>query len=158
VNWGKVVGFRGTTTKEDGERGAALIEFAIILPLLLVLLFGIMEASWAFAQVNDVRHGAREGARLAAVDHGTAPTIYTAVCDRMDRSGGSTIAVNLTGITGSGERGDTARIEVDLTYSSLTGFLDPIFQGSVYSSNIQFRLEQPVDAIAQWWGQAAGSC
>ena len=50
------------------ESGAALVEMAVILPLLVLLLFGVIEASWAFAQANDVRHGAREGARLAAVE------------------------------------------------------------------------------------------
>ncbi len=37
------------------ERGAALVEMAIILPLLVVLIFGGIEASWAFAQANDVQ-------------------------------------------------------------------------------------------------------
>lgn len=153
-----MAGFRGTTRNQQGDRGAALIEFAIILPILLVLLFGIMEASWAFAQVNDVRHGAREGARLAAVDHGSAATIRTEVCDRMDRSGASSIAVSFAPITGAGVRGDTGQINVSLTYSSLTGFLDPIFEGSVYTSEIEFRLEQPVTGTAAWWGTSTASC
>ena len=57
---------------------------AFTLPLLLLLLFGIIEASWAFSQQNNIRHGAREGARLAAVDYGTVATIGQEVCDRMD--------------------------------------------------------------------------
>ena len=50
------------------ERGANLVEFAILAPLLIMLLFGIIEFAWIFAQNLDVRHGAREGARLAAVN------------------------------------------------------------------------------------------
>ena len=142
--------FKGQTrTGLKKDRGAALVEFAIILPLLIVLLFGIMEASWAFAQVNDLRHGAREGARLAAVDFGSTAAIRTEVCDRMDRTGASTITVTLAPIAGAGSRGDTAQIGVALTYSSLTGVLDTVFGGSVFNTNIEFRLEQPIDpAIA----------
>ena len=53
-----------------GERGAALVEMAMIFPVIIMLLFGVIEMSWLFAQANDVRHGAREGARLAAVNFG----------------------------------------------------------------------------------------
>ena len=153
-----MAGFRGRNNRNSDDRGAALVEFAIILPLLLVLLFGIMEASWAFAQVNDIRHGAREGARLAAVDAGNAATIRTAVCDRMDRSGSSTIDVSFAAVTGTGLRGDTGRVNVAVTYSSLTGFLDTIFGGSVWTSEIEFRLEQPVTGTAAWWGASTASC
>jgi Flp pilus assembly protein TadG len=45
------------------QRGAALVELAVILPLFVLLIFGMIEAGWAFAQANDVRHGAREGRR-----------------------------------------------------------------------------------------------
>jgi hypothetical protein len=146
--------FKGQTrTGLKKDRGAALVEFAIVLPLLIVLLFGIMEASWAFAQVNDVRHGAREGARLAAVDFGTTAAIRTEVCDRMDRTGASTITVTLDTVSGGAYRGGTAEIGVDLTYSSLTGVLDTIFGGSVFTTDIEFRLEQPIDpALASWVG------
>ena len=50
------------------ERGAVLVEFAIISPVLALLLFGVIEFGWAFSQNLDVRHGAREAARLAAVE------------------------------------------------------------------------------------------
>ena len=73
-----------TQGQKRREQGASLVEFAVILPLLVMLIFGVIEASWAFAQHNDVRHGAREGARLSAVDHGTLPQIGQEVCDRMD--------------------------------------------------------------------------
>lgn len=147
-----------TSTGLKKDKGAALVEFAIILPLLIVLLFGIMEASWAFAQVNDVRHGAREGARLAAVDFGTTAEIVFEVCDRMDRTGASTINVSLASVSGDRFRGETAQIQVDLTYSSLTGVLDTIFGGSVFSTDIEFRLEQPIDPTMAEWTDGSLPC
>ena len=54
-----------------GDEGAALVEFALIAPILFLLIFGVIEFGWAFSQNMDVRHGARETARLAAVNYGT---------------------------------------------------------------------------------------
>ncbi|MGB5566661.1 MAG: TadE/TadG family type IV pilus assembly protein, partial [Acidimicrobiia bacterium] len=40
----------------QGERGASLVEFAVVLPLLILLVFGIMEAGWLFAQQVEIRN------------------------------------------------------------------------------------------------------
>jgi Flp pilus assembly protein TadG len=57
-----------------------MVEFAVVAPLLFLLLFGIIDFGWAFSQNLDVKHAAREGARLAAVNaaSGTDPD------DRLD--------------------------------------------------------------------------
>lgn len=144
--------------RPKAERGAALVEFAIILPLVVLLLFGIVEASWAFSQANDVRHGAREGARLAAVDWGDATTIANEVCDRMD-IGGSTVTVTLAAATSppeAGNRGSEGRITVQVTYQSITGFLDGWLGGKQITSDIDFNLEQPTTGEASWWNSGAG--
>jgi Flp pilus assembly protein TadG len=44
------------------------VEFAIVAPVLFVLIFGIIDFGWAFSQNLDLRQAAREGARLAAVN------------------------------------------------------------------------------------------
>ena len=54
--------------RHRADRGAVLVEFAIIVPIFFLLVFAVVEFGWAFYQQLDVRHGAREGARLAAVD------------------------------------------------------------------------------------------
>ena len=54
--------------KKRGERGASLVEFALTAPFLILLLLGIIEFGWAFNQNLDVRHGARETARLVDVN------------------------------------------------------------------------------------------
>jgi Flp pilus assembly protein TadG len=50
-----------------GNRGQSVIEFAFILPLLLLVVFGITEFSRAWMTVNILTQAAREGARLAVV-------------------------------------------------------------------------------------------
>jgi Flp pilus assembly protein TadG len=50
-----------------GERGAAAVEFALVVPLLLVMLFGIIAASQAFQTQARLSAAAREGARVIAL-------------------------------------------------------------------------------------------
>ena len=57
-----------TRTKLRGEEGAAAVEFAIVVSLLFVILFGIMEFGLAFFELQNLRSAAREGARTAAVN------------------------------------------------------------------------------------------
>ncbi len=49
------------------ERGAALVEFALILPILMMLLLGIISAGIVYNRQIALAHASREGARYAAV-------------------------------------------------------------------------------------------
>ena len=60
------------------DRGAELIEFAIVILLLLVFLFGIIEFGWIFNGYITLEAAAKEGARLAVVD-ASNPEIIAAV-------------------------------------------------------------------------------
>jgi hypothetical protein len=48
------------------ERGSALVEFALILPLVLMLAFGVVTAAITYNHKIDLTHAAREGARYGA--------------------------------------------------------------------------------------------
>ncbi len=50
-----------------GDRGVTAVEFAIILPLLLMMVFGIIEFGRAYSARLTVTHAAREGVRVLAV-------------------------------------------------------------------------------------------
>ena len=50
------------------ERGAALIETALVLPLLLLLTFGIWATARAWNVRNTMEHAAREGVRFGATE------------------------------------------------------------------------------------------
>ncbi len=56
-----------------------MLEMAIVAPVLLVLLFGIMEFGLAFGQWQTLSNAAREGARIAVVwrDPASNPTCVT---------------------------------------------------------------------------------
>lgn len=51
----------------SSERGAELIEFALTLPLLLLLVLGIIEFGFMFQEYEVVTNAAREGARIGAL-------------------------------------------------------------------------------------------
>lgn len=59
-----------------GERGAAAVEFAFILPLLLALVGGIIDFGFGFYSQVGLAHAAREGVRAEAI--GTADGATTA--------------------------------------------------------------------------------
>lgn len=48
----------------DGERGQALVETALVLPMFLILILGIVDFGRAYQQHITVSGAAREGARL----------------------------------------------------------------------------------------------
>jgi Flp pilus assembly protein TadG len=50
------------------ESGAELIEFALTLPLLLLVVLGIIEFGFVFQQYEVVTNAAREGARMASLN------------------------------------------------------------------------------------------
>ena len=54
------------------ESGQALVEFALVLPVLILLVVGIIDFGFAFNSWNTTQNAAREGARIAAVSNSEA--------------------------------------------------------------------------------------
>jgi Flp pilus assembly protein TadG len=53
-----------TTARRSNQRGQAVIELALTLPLLLLVVFGIIDFGFMFQRYESVTNAAREGARL----------------------------------------------------------------------------------------------
>ena len=62
-------------------RATAIVEFAVVLPLLLTIVFGIIEYGWVFMVRQTLQTAAREGCRLAILSTSVDP--YTNVTDRV---------------------------------------------------------------------------
>jgi Flp pilus assembly protein TadG len=62
--------------RRQARRGQALVEFALIIPLFLLLLVGIFDLGRAVFAFNTLTNAAREGARIAIVNQ-DEPTIVT---------------------------------------------------------------------------------
>lgn len=137
--------------KRGEDEGANLVEFALLAPLLFLILFGIIEFGWVLSQHLDVRHGAREGARLAAVNFPEGPPpnsdtrsstntddLVEEICNRMQTASGVEIE-----ITSAGGVGDPADIRVTAPAATLTGFLDWAIPTNLeLASDVQIRMEQ----------------
>ena len=66
------------TSRAHGEEGAAAVEFALIVGVLALLIFGMLQFGLAFFQLQNLRAATREGARIGAVD-GTVADIQARV-------------------------------------------------------------------------------
>ena len=85
----------------DRERGASLVEFAFVVPLLALFLFGIVQFGLAYDNKQSLNSAAREGGRFASLS--TSPVTGTAaapgIVERAESSflgaGGGTVDVRV---------------------------------------------------------------
>jgi hypothetical protein len=74
------------TARLSGQRSQALIEFALVSPVLLLLLFGVIDLGRAIFYYDTLQHAATEGARTAVRASNALPTnatVLTAVTAQM---------------------------------------------------------------------------
>ncbi len=121
----------------------------MLLPFLLLLVLGIVEFGFLLGQFNEVRHGAHEGARLAAVDDAA---LGVNTCNSMNLVG--VVEVDFIDSPG-GNPGEQASVTVNATVSSLSGLgLVEIFLPLNLSKTADFKLEQP----SSNWDSMTVSC
>ena len=70
--------YKKLTGKFNNKKGQAVVELAIVLPLLILILCGIIDYGWIFTNQNEVDNCAREGARYAII-HATDPDAATSI-------------------------------------------------------------------------------
>ena len=153
--WG-IAGFRNRN-----DRGANLVEFAFVMPFLILLVMGIIEFGWVLATNLDVKHGAREGARITAVNEpaGGNTSLGAEICSRMSIAGDAPTTVAWLGVDLDGEPGVNVGDGVEVTVetnqlNTLTGILDWVFSGlSELESTVEIRIEQTPD-----WSNGTYSC
>jgi len=75
---------RSPFNRSHDERGAAAVEFAIVLPVLILLIFGIVQFSIYFNRLQGLQAAAREGARVAALPQSTQSDIKAKVISALD--------------------------------------------------------------------------
>lgn len=70
----------GRRSERQGERGQSFAEFAIVLPLLLMLVFGVFDLGRGMSANVTVTNAAREAARTIAVTVATSGTTSYSSC------------------------------------------------------------------------------
>lgn len=97
---------------DRAETGSVLAEFALVLPLLLVLLFGMIEFGIAFNRAQAIEAAAREGGRLASLSTTTNADIDTRVNDALDGIPMGAVTVQVTPSLCAGRQGEAVTVEV----------------------------------------------
>lgn len=149
------------------ERGANLLEFALVVPVLMLIVFGIIEFGVAYNNSLSLRAGAQEGARAGVVANfgpttptgctlatPTGPTTGSAagrlMCLTKNRIGlnQASVRLNLSFIDGGGtagamyEVGDYIRICAEFPLNSVSGFFGPFLNGRKQTVHAEMRIEQ----------------
>ena len=119
-----------------GRRGQALAEFALILPVLFLLIAGIIEfgRAWNIKQV--VTDASREGARYAVVQDNTMNPagVEAKVRDRLQLGGITTAEVTLVPLANFHAKASTITVHVTTQYRM--GWLGALLRWAGGSSTI----------------------
>jgi Flp pilus assembly protein TadG len=104
-------------------RGAALVEMALVLPILLLLTFAVIEYGWLTFRASQVNQAARHGARIAVRPAATVEEIEAAVASIMQGAGLTDYTMSITPEDPDTEVGDPVTVVVSVDYGpiSLTG-------------------------------------
>ena len=90
-----------------GRRGAAIVETAVVAPLLVLAMFGMIEVGYAFMIKQTVTLASREGARSGALPGATEADVTSAVSAAMT-------AAHLSGYTLTSNIGTLGPTDVEI--------------------------------------------
>jgi len=107
----EMLGISSYYKKAKDENGATSVEFAIILPVLILILFGIFEFGLAYRDYLAITHAAREGARLAAVGNYSEESVR----ERAYPVNPDSVSISYLSEDGAPRHGDP--VEVSVTYN-----------------------------------------
>jgi len=133
----------------ERDDGASAVEFALVMPLLFLLIFGIIQFGLGFYTQQGASSAAREAARRAAVGAVKTCSGGTAATDLDSIVKSYTSGASIDGETlanGNGAIGDTVtvtvnyHIDLDLLSAFIPGMTSKI---SNLKQSAQARIEQP---------------
>lgn len=110
----------------DTEAGQSLIELAMVLPIFLAVVVGILEfgRAWNVRQVTT--HAAREGARLAILESSEEEQVRAAVESHFTKAGLDPDRGEITISGMDGQVGDP--VTIDVRYPFTFTYLKPILE------------------------------
>ena len=89
------------TSRQGGERGAAAVEFALIFPILMMLVFGIISFGIIFAQSLSLSNAARQASRAAVIEGTTCQQVEQLARDSAATIGMQTSDIQVTVAVGT---------------------------------------------------------
>lgn len=114
----------------DRQRGAAMLETALVLPLVLLVAVGIFEFGRAYQHWQVLTNAAREGARVAVLPGSTEETVARRVAAYLESgqlAGADRASISVTPVTldlGGGRTAGASNVTVSLPFEFIV--LQPI--------------------------------
>ena len=113
--------------KQHGERGAAAVEFALVVPLLIALVLGIVDLGRAYNAQTTLSAAARDGVRVMALQNDPAAAraatkASATILNPPLTDGQITVTPSTCSATGTTPAG-TATVTVKYPVSLIGGFL-----------------------------------
>jgi Flp pilus assembly protein TadG len=108
------------------ERGAALLETAITIPIILLIAVGIFEFGRAYQTSQVLTNAAREGARIAILSETTDAQVLTIVRDYMTSGGLPNVATAAIDVDRNVGLGTSSASRVTISYPFQFIVLNPV--------------------------------
>lgn len=130
------------------SRGQAILEFALITPLLLLFLFGIVDFAWVMNNKVVTVNAAREAARLGATGATVDQICDRAVAQSQELITRDNVSVEFVDTNGDNKLlpGDAVIVRIAFPYQAITplgGLVGTeILDGRIMRSSTDMRLEQ----------------
>jgi Flp pilus assembly protein TadG len=131
---GEIVPMIRSTKSQNGQ---SLVEFALVLPVFIVVLFGIMEFGRLWEMSNILTSAAREGARVAAVSKPDVDKARTAAETVLAAANISNATITVSGPNASNE----VSVTIAIVYTPMTGSIIPGFSSFSLSRTTTMRWE-----------------
>ena len=133
----------GARLRPEKYRGVAAVEFAVVAPILFLLIFGMIDVGRALMVQNLLTNAARDGARAASLDGVTAVDVEAQVTSFLAalHIPGASVTVTPNPLT-SAASGDPVKVSVQVPYASVSWLPSSFFfKGVTLDSTIVMRRE-----------------
>jgi Flp pilus assembly protein TadG len=136
---------RSQCFRSRNRKGAAVVEFAVLAPVLIALLLGIIECGRMIMVQQSLATAAPEGARQAIVEGTSVDTAKSTVDSFLNGVGvkGASITI-VPGNTGSVAHGQPIIVSVSIPFSKVSWLKSPFFlKNTTLHSQATMRRETP---------------
>lgn len=107
----------------------AVVEAALLFPLLLLIVLGLIEYGWAFLQAHEVTNAARSGARVGILPSATNSDVSAKVAEMMNNAQLGSSGYSITFAPADVSKvaaGQNVTITVNIPYSKMSLFGVPL--------------------------------
>ena len=110
------------------RRGSAVVEFAVVAPLFITMVFGMIEYGRMVMVQQMLTNAAREGARVGVLDGATTASVQSSVTTYLSNASisGSTVTVNPSPPSSAGY-GQPVTVTVTIPFASVSWIPAPMF-------------------------------